>query len=310
MRVIIDTALPFFALILCGYMAVRWRVLEGASARGLNTFVFWLALPSLLLSRVAGSSLPELLDWRLLSAFYGVNAVLYAGTFLIGRVVWRERPGIAGLRSLGVVWGNYGYLGLPLLSAVLGPAGALPAVAVVTVDILIPASLTIALLEAGSGGKALAGLGRALAGIARNPLIIAVATGAVLSFAGIALPVPVAAFLGLLGNAAGPCALVALGAALALSPAGGLSGDVGLLVALKLIVNPLLVWLAGTYLVALEPQQLAALILLAAMPTASSVFVLAQRYETWVVRASMSVLITHIGSVATLGALLYLFSGP
>ena len=83
---------------------------------------------------------------------------------------------------------------------------------------------------------------------------------------------------------------------------------VTMLTVLKLVANPALVWLAGSYLIVLAPQQLAAVTLLAAMPTASSVFVLAQRYETWVVRASTSVLVTHIGSVATLGALLYLFS--
>jgi malonate transporter len=290
-------------------MAVRWKVLDSASARGLNTFVFWLALPSLLLSSVARSALTELLDWRLLSVFYGVNIILYVGSFLVGRLLWGDPPGVAGLRSLGVIWGNYGYLGIPLLMAVLGPAGALPAVTVVTFDILLPASLTIALLEAGSSGQApLAGVRRALGGIARNPLILAVATGIILSTAGLDLPAAAANFLALLGNAAGPCALVALGAALALSPSGGASHDVTMLAVLKLLANPALVWLAGSYLIVLAPQQLAAVTLLAAMPTASSVFVLAQRYETWVVRASTSVLVTHIGSVATLGALLYLFS--
>src|SRR5215218_5801567 len=119
-------------------MAVRWKVLDSASARGLNTFVFWLALPSLLLSSVARSALAELLDWRLLSVFYGVNIILYVGSFLVGRLLWGDPSGVAGLRSLGVIWGNYGYLGIPLLMAVLGPAGALPAVTVVTFDILLP----------------------------------------------------------------------------------------------------------------------------------------------------------------------------
>jgi predicted permease len=291
-------------------MMVRWQVLDGASARGLNTFVFWLALPALLLVRVAASALPELLDWRVLGVFYGVNGLLYAVTFIIGYAFWHDKPGVAGLRSLGVIWGNYGYLGLPLLMAVLGPAAALPTVAVITVDILLPASITIALLEAGSSRQPpLAALRLALSGIARNPLILAVATGVVLSAGGIPLPAAVSGFLALLGNAAGPCALVALGAALALSPSGGATRDVALLSLLKLFANPLLVWLAGTYVIVLAREQLAAVTLLAAMPTASSVFVLAQRYETWIVRASTSVLVTHIGSVVTLAALLYLFRG-
>ena len=306
MGVIVDTALPFFALILCGYLAVRLRVLDAAATRGLNAFVFWLALPALLLANVATSALTELLDGRFLAVFYGVNGLLYVTTFLVGRVAWGDRAGLAALRSLGVIWGNYGYLGLPLLTAALGPAAALPTVAVITCDILVPATLTIALLERDrGGGRGLAGIGSALAGVARNPLIVAVVTGAILSAGSVPLPTAVAAFLKLLGSAAGPCALVALGASLALSPSGGGRRDVSLVTALKLFANPLLVWLAGSHLLPLEPDKLAAAVLLAAMPTAASVFVIAQRYETWVLRASTSVLVTHLGSVATLAILLY-----
>jgi predicted permease len=304
-RTIVDTALPFFALILCGFLAVRGRILDAAAARGLTLFVFSLSLPALLLAKVATASLPELLDWRLLGVFYGVNGFLYALTFAAGRLVWRDPPGAAALRALGVVWGNYGYLGLPLLTAALGPGGALPTVAVITGDILVPATVTIAIVEAGRGDSA--GLVGALGRVARNPLILAVVAGAALSAAGLALPTAALGFLNLLGSAAGPCALVALGAALALSPAGGVAADVALVTLAKLLLNPLLAWLAGRYLIPLPPERLAAVTLLAAMPTAASVFVLAQHYELWTLRASTSVLLTHVGSVATLGFLLYLF---
>jgi predicted permease len=150
--VIVNTALPFFALILCGYLAVRLRVLDAAAARGLNAFVFWLALPALLLASVAASALADLLDGRFLAVFYGVNGLLYVTTFLVARLAWGDGAGLAALRSLGVIWGNYGYLGLPLLTAALGPAAALPTVAVITCDILVPATLTIALLERDRGG--------------------------------------------------------------------------------------------------------------------------------------------------------------
>lgn len=310
MHVIIDTALPFFALILCGYIAVRGRFLDAAAARGLNAFVFWMALPALLLVRVAESALPDLLDWRVLTAFYGVNACLFALTFAIGRRVWRDPAGTAGVRALGVIWGNYGYLGLPLLTAALGAQAALPTVAVITCDILLPASLTVALLEGQRSGAVdrLAALKEALGGVARNPLVVAVVLGAALSSAALPLPTAAVNFLSVLGGAAGPCALVALGASLALSPSGGVRADVSLLVALKLLVNPLLVWLAASLLLPGEPEKRAAITLLAAMPTAASVFVIAQRYDTWVLRASTSVLLTHLGSVVTLGVLLYLLS--
>ena len=132
--------------------------------------------------------------------------------------------------------------------------------------------------------------------------------GALLSTAAIPLPTPVANFLDILAAAAGPCALVALGASLALSPSGGAQTDVALVAALKLLANPLLVWLVAGLLLPDDPIKRAAVTLLAAMPTAASVFVIAQRYETWVLRASTSVLVTHLGSVATLSLLLYVLS--
>ena len=101
---------------------------------------------------------------------------------------------------------------------------------------------------------------------------------------------------------------MALGASLALSPSGGARIDVALVAALKLLVNPLLVWLVAGLLLPDDPIKRAAVTLLAAMPTAASVFVIAQRYETWVLRASTSVLVTHLGSVATLSLLLYVLS--
>lgn len=108
MRTIVDTALPFFGLILCGFLCVRWRALDVASTKGLNAFVFWLALPALLLANVAGSALPDLLNPRLLAVFYGVNGLLYLGSFLWGRIAWGDPPGTAALRSLGVIWGKIG----------------------------------------------------------------------------------------------------------------------------------------------------------------------------------------------------------
>jgi predicted permease len=219
----------------------------------------------------------------------------------------RDPAGTAALRALGTVWGNYGYLGLPLLIAALGPGAALPTVAVIAGDNLGPALVTIALAEAGRGGGAagLASARKALGGVARNPLILSAVAGAAASATGLPLPTAATAFLNLLGTAAGPCALVALGASLALSPARGATGDVALVTALKLLANPLLAWLGGRYLIPLPPDRLAAVTLLAAMPTAATVFVLAERYELWVLRASTTILLTHVGSVATLGFLLY-----
>ena len=109
-----------------------------AATRGLTAFVFWLALPALLVAKVGAAPLRDLLDPRPLAVFYGASFLLYGTTFALGRLAWRDPSGTAALRALGTVWGNYGYLGLPLLIAALGPAAALPTVAVIAGDILGP----------------------------------------------------------------------------------------------------------------------------------------------------------------------------
>lgn len=302
MTVLTDSVLPFFALIAAGFLLVRLRTMDQVAARGLNAFVFWLALPALLFRSVAGAPLADLFNGRFLAVFYGVNALLYLGVFLVGWRLLQEPAGTAAIRALGTIWGNYGYLGLPLLISVLGPEAALPAVLVVTGDNLLPVPLTIALVEAERQRRG--GPWRLLLSVLRSPLILAVLGGVLCSFAGWQPPSGVVRLLDLLADAAAPCALVALGAALAAAPLASMSGDVGTVSLVKLAINPALIWLAGRHVLPLPADTLAAAVLLGAMPTAATVFIVAQRYDVYALRASTIILLTHLGALLTLPLLI------
>jgi predicted permease len=134
--------------------------------------------------------------------------------------------------------------------------------------------------------------------------MLSVVAGFVLAASGLGLPTPVDGFLAMLGAAASPCALFALGASLVEVPLGAGRVEVGLLALVKLVLHPLLVAAMALLVLPLPGQLAAAAIITAALPTAATVFVVAQRYETFVMRSSTLVLVTHLGSTITLTALL------
>ena len=311
MSALFDVALPFFALILCGYLALYRRLVAETAVQGLNGFVFYFALPALLFLNVATSPLEDLFDWRFFIAFYGVAAGLWLAA--TGFFRWRFRLPVAeaSVAGMGAIWTNSGYMGIPLLLTAIGPEAALPAVLALTFDNLITAPVLILILEArtGRGATPLATLRTVLQNLARNPLILAVFAGFAWNLGGASLPVPVANFAGLLGAAAAPCALFALGASLVGTQLAGARAEIATATAIKLVLHPLLMALVVLWLLPLRPDLAVATIVTASLPTGASVFVLAERYGVYARRASSIVLLTHALSVGTVTAVLVWATG-
>jgi predicted permease len=300
---ILNVALPFFAVIAAGYAALRFRFLDEASIAGLNTFVFYVALPALLVGKLEAAPLGQLLDWRLVLDYYGATLALYLVVLGLSRATGAA-IGVASLRALCATFTNSGYMGIALLLAAMGGRATLPAILALFLDNIIAMPLTIACLEAATGGTGLAAIGRVLRNLVRNPLMLSVVAGFVLAASGLGLPTPVDGFLAMLGAPASPSALFALRASLVEVPLGSGRVEVGLLVLVKLVLHPLLVAVMALLVLPLPGQLAAAAIITAALPTAATVFVVAQRYETFVMRSSTLVLVTHLGSTITLTALL------
>jgi predicted permease len=309
--VLLEVALPFFALILCGYIALSRSVLTEPAVHGLNGFVFYFALPALLFLKVADAPFEDLFDWRFLTAFYGVAAVLWSLTTVMFRWLFRLPFAEASVAGMGGIWTNSGYMGIPLLITALGPDAALPAVLALTFDNLITGPILIMILEARAGRQksTLATLRTVARNLARNPLIIAVFGGFACNVAGLSLPGPAANFLGLLGAAAAPCALFALGASLVGTQLAGARMEIATATLIKLVFHPLLMAAAVLWLLPLRPDLALATIVTASLPTGASVFVLAERYQTYTRRASSIVLATHAVSIVSVTAVLIWFRG-
>lgn len=311
MSALFEIALPFFALILAGYLALGRRLVAENAVAGLNAFVFYFALPALLFFKVATAPLEDLFDWRFFVAFYGVATVLWLGS--TGLFRWRFGLPFAeaSVAAMGSIWTNSGYMGIPLLITALGPEAALPAVLALTFDNLITAPILLLILEAraGRGTTPLATLRTVAVNLGKNPLIMAVFTGFAWNLGGQPLPVPVGNFAELLGAAAAPCALFALGASLVGSKLAGAKAEIATATSIKLLVHPLLMALTVLWLLPLRADLAIATIVTASLPTGASVFVLAERYGVYPRRASSIVLATHAVSVVTITLVLILARG-
>ncbi len=285
---ILVATLPFFALIGCGYLAVHRRWLPQTAIPGLNGFVLFFALPCMLYrfgaSTPIGSSLnPSVMGVHLVSAFLMVGAI----------VLWSRSRGIdwnnAAFGALVGTFPNTGYMGVPLLVALLGAAAAGPAIATILVDLIVTSSLCIALSQWASAEAhgARTAARNALNGVLTNPMPWAIIAGAASSAFGLALPTPVDETIGLMADAASPVALFTIGAVLARSTSAGSTlvsrWDTVLIAMMKLLLHPILMLLVGTAAirvgVPLDAFALNVMVLVAALPSASNVVLLAERFN-------------------------------
>lgn len=291
---ILGVTFPFFALVLCGYAAVRARFLSTEVIPGLNVFVLYLALPAMLFRFASETPIASLMDAGTASTYVlcaMVMLVFALATTRRGPIGWND----ASFGALVAAFPNSGFLGVPLLVAMLGPRAAAPSIVALSVDMVLTSSLCIATsrLERQAGQAAGATVAEILRGMATNPLPWSILLGSLSSGLALVPPVPMRQVVSMLAQSASPVALFTLGCVLArgrasirhaaaLGSAGRMRSDVGRLVAYKLVVHPLLVLLAGRAAMAigvpLDANSAMVLVLVAALPSASNVPMLAERF--------------------------------
>jgi malonate transporter and related proteins len=285
---IFAVTVPFFALVLCGWLAARRHVLPESAIPGLNAFVLYFALPCMLFRLGVGTPVLELLNPVVLGVYLAAALLI---VFFTVSLSLNERVGMkdAAFGALVAAFPNTGFMGVPLLVAMLKEPAVGPLICCLLADLFITSSLCIALAEASGGGSkggAGAAARRALRGALSNPLPWSIALGALFSASGLRLPGPAQAVVDLLANAATPVALFTIGAVLhrASQHAGRRTAAIDYVpVALiKLFLHPLLVFAlamgAKALGVPITGMQITVLTLAAALPSASNVSLLAERY--------------------------------
>jgi predicted permease len=312
MKLVVEAVLPLFALILAGYVC-GWRGLFGAGAtNALNLFVVWLALPALLFQALAEAHWSELDR----PGFVAAIALGMLATFVPWVALARGRRHSAtplpdaSIEALAASYPNTGFMGIPLCLAVFGRAGLQPAIIATILTACLLFGLSLALIEIGlQPGRATGGaIVKAAATLARNPLLVAPALGALFAIAHIPRPAPLTRFTSLLGGAASPCALVTIG--LFLAQNRGIAGDarggprrearvVAAIVALKMVVQPLVTGVLVFAVFDLPRPWSTSALLLSALPIGTGPFMLAKLYDREAAVTSRAILLSTVVSMVT-----------
>ncbi|MFO1032655.1 MAG: AEC family transporter [Hyphomicrobiales bacterium] len=309
MSAILTTVLPVFGLILLGYGLARVRVIDGEAGRGITLFVFNVAIPALLFRTVASLGQQQAAPWALWIAYFGGLAIAWLVAALVARHITSLNHSGGAAASMATGFGNLAMLGTPLALSHFGEAIAVPLGMILSVH--APILWTAATLHRGLARHAttpsfMALLRQLAVMLTRNAIIIGLAAGTLWRLTGIGLhPVP-DRMLAMLADASVPTALVALGVSLSAYTLRGAWGGMLALIALKMLLMPLAVFLLCRFAVALPRQWTEVAVLFAAMPTGANAFLFAQKNNEAVAAVSGAVAAGTALAALTTTVLLYL----
>ncbi|SHM56948.1 hypothetical protein SAMN05443432_10986 [Roseovarius litoreus] len=300
--------LPFFLIVGLGYGAGRTGFFTESATAWLTKFVFYFALSAMLFRFSANLSFAEVLDWTFVAAYLWGTAFVYLIATL---VAFLRRLSIeeTAIEAQCAAIGNTGFLGVPMLTLLLGQAAIGPVMLVLAVDLIVFGSLVVILVTGSRDARMSLGILRTVGlGLVKNPMIVSIVLGFAWSGLRLPIPDPMNQFLSILGGAATPGALFAIGASLA-SKSAERPMVAGWLSFCKLVLHPAFVALAALVLFPVEPFAAAVMISAAALPVAGNVYIIAQHYRVAPHRVSASILISTASAVITVSLVIGWVSG-
>jgi hypothetical protein len=305
---VLSVTLPIFILIALGFAAMRLGATTAADIQALGTFVIRFALPALIFNSLAQRPFAEIANARYLAAYIVGSLAVFAAMFALAHALKPGDRARDAIQALGSSCSNTGFVGYPIALLFVGPRATVAVALTMVVENIIVMPLALALAESGrrAGKKTSAGPRRLVGKLARNPLIIAIVLGAVTSFAGIPLPVPLARAVNMLATASSAVALFVVGGMLVGLQVGGVTRDTARIVAGKLLLLPAAVFAAQLALApALDPDLRKSMLIFASSPTLSIFPLIGRQYGQERVCAASVVMATGL-SFLTMSALLLL----
>lgn len=302
---VLGAVFPVFGLVACGVLAGRFGLVHQSSSQALNQFVYAFALPAMLFVAVYRGSLNEILSGYFLLAVLVATLLTALAGYAVSALSREASKAENTMRALNASFANTGYLGIPLVTVAYGERAALPAALATVATNIISFALAIVCLELFVHPRRGA-LRRALAGVARSPLIWPIALAVALVALGVRIPLPVERFATLLAAAAGPCALFAIGLFVSqLSIRAGVAASWPSTV-IKLAVHPLLMALLAFYLLPVDAFWAKVGVVCASLPLGATAFVLAQRYKLLEAETSTGAVLSTAVSVLTVSLVMVL----
>ena len=298
---IVNIILPVFALIFAGYALRKLNILSVSACTELNRFVVYLALPALMIDVMISSPWSEFYQPGFLLAFELAVAIIFVAV-LAWRWLQTRNLAESTIECTAASYANTGYIGLPLCALSFGTENLAPAMvgAVLTVSVNFAVSIVLIETSTQQNRSVLQSIGNVLRSLFKNPLILAPLFAGAVSASGMQLPQGVVQSIKLLGGAASPCALVAIGLFLALKQEPTNVPLSAGLVLLKLLVQPVIAWYLAFHVFDMPPLWAKSAVLLSALPTGTGPFMLAELYRRGGGIASRTILLSTFGAVASL----------
>jgi malonate transporter len=301
---------PVIAIIATGFLAALFGLFSAQQVATMNRIVFLIAAPALLFRNVVLTQIPELIPWGLFISYYGAMFICLAMSLIISLVVFAQRRQAERvIIAFGSCFSNTVMLGIPIILTAFGAAASLPLFLILAFHGLLVFSVGTFLLELSTRPQIdWRRLGpEFLRSMASQQIIIALLAGVIWNFTGIGLTPVVDQFLELLGQAAIPLALLAVGGLLARTPFRASLSGAAYMSVFKLVLMPLMVFASARYLFDLPPIWVASITVLSAMPTGVFTSVFASRYQAAEQEASSAIALSSVAGIVTISAWLIVF---
>lgn len=311
MTQVLTTIIPVFSIIGLGYLMVKRNLFSQSGVDDLTRFIFYLAVPTLLFRTSASGIMAQQLELGIVVAYYSVGIAIFFLCYLILKRIGHERAVVGALSGC---FSNLALVGLPIVQTAYGTEALVPLMTIITFNSMILFTIPCVMIETGRNPNANVGviLIGALKSVATNPLVIGLVSGWLFAQSGLDMPLMLDRATDMLGKAAAPCALFAVGGGMARYSLRLEETTFPVLLAAgsKLLVMPLGVWLICTYILSASPLWTTIATLSAAMSTGANPFIFATRYGVGDRIAGNTILLTTALALFTLSAFIVFFPLP
>ena len=297
---------PIFLLIALGFVAVRSGFFAREALPALAVFVITFALPALLFKSLAQRSVAEVMNPRYVAAYAAGSLLTLGAGWVFAHWMRGQGRAAAAMTGMGMACANTAFVGYPVALQVVGREAAVALALTMMVENFLMIPLCLALADsAGHADKPFwRAMARSLAGLRKNPIVMAILAGLVFALARVTLPVPLARAIDMLAGASAPTALFYIGGSLVGLHVGALAGQVAAVTAGKLVLHPLTVFPALLVVGPVAPPLQIAAVLLACAPMLSIYPILGQKYGQQGVAAA-SLLVCTVAAFASIGAVIW-----
>ncbi|MCP8940743.1 AEC family transporter [Alsobacter sp. SYSU M60028] len=308
MTSVASLALPFFGLIFLGFGCGKLLKYPEAGLQWMNFFIVYVALPSLFFKLISAAPLEQLANWPFVMGTTAATFIAFCIAFAVGMLATRGNIQESTVQGVVGAYANIGYMGPGLTIAALGQGAIVPTALIFVFDNILLFTLVPFMMAMGRRGSmnVAATAWYVVKRVVTHPFNVATAVAVLAAYLRFTPPEALDAMISFLKNAAAPCALFTMGVTVALRPLKRVPYEMPALMLIKIVLHPLLVWLILSWLGDFGREWTFTAVLMAALPPALNVFVIANQYQVYVERASTAILLGTLISVVTVTSLLVL----